>query len=173
MESKYRASYAADLFFQSRVFPEGFLDSCAGFRGDTLVKWVHVTKACAISGTHTTWPAPSHDPSAPLGGSGWHADSRSEAEVPWSVGSSPSGQVSPALLLNTQGHSQGPLSWDPSVGTSGPHAGPMDVLLVGAESHLVTEAEPGVGGGPRIGASGIKTIGWDGKKGCLLLVQYL
>lgn len=54
---------------------------------------------------------------------------------------------------------------------SGLLAGPTDMLRIGAECHMVTKAEPYLGGGFGVDASGVKTIAWDVKKKTVLWGQ--
>lgn len=58
------------------------------------------------------------------------------------------------------------LPWTQCWHLSGIHADPKDMLLSGAECHLVLEAEPCLGVGLGVGASGIKTTTWDVKRAC-------
>ncbi|XP_010849721.1 PREDICTED: uncharacterized protein LOC104997002 [Bison bison bison] len=54
---------------------------------------------------------------------------------------------------------------------AGLRAGPTDMLCIGAECHMVTKAEPYLGGGSGVDASGVKTTAWDVKEKIVLCGQ--
>lgn len=83
------------------------------------------------------------------------------------MGSGPAGPLYPVLVSTEEGHDV-PRVWC-SLGArcwhlSGLRAGPTDTLHTGADCHMVIKAEPYLGGGSGVDASGVKTIAWDMEK---------